>query len=91
MCKWITENCQKAVPPTAASKYIIIMKICTSVTSMLSGQRQTETETEREQRDHEPGVEGHSTQNNMHTAPRSTNYGNLKVETKQLDANNSIL
>lgn len=31
-----TGDCQKADPPTAASKYMIIMKICTSVTSMLS-------------------------------------------------------
>lgn len=35
----ITSDCQKADPPTAASKYMIIMKICTSVTSMLSGRK----------------------------------------------------
>lgn len=33
----LTSDCQNADPPTAASKYMIIMKICTSVTSMLDG------------------------------------------------------
>lgn len=35
----ITSDCQKADPPTAASKYMRMMKICTSVTSMLGGRQ----------------------------------------------------
>lgn len=35
----ITSDCQKADPPTAASKYMRMMKICTSVTSMLGGRK----------------------------------------------------
>lgn len=38
----ITSDCQKADPPTAASKYMRMMKICTSVTSMLSGRKSTD-------------------------------------------------
>lgn len=34
----ITCDCQNADPPTAASRYMAMMKICTSVTSMLTGQ-----------------------------------------------------
>lgn len=42
----LTRDCQNADPPTAASKYMLMMKICTSVTSML-GRREREREKKR--------------------------------------------